>query len=264
MIGIYKITNKINGKIYIGQSVHIERRWQEHCQESSTSIIAKAIKKYGKENFSFEVLEQYQVEDYDKLDEREMYYIHQYNSLVPNGYNVTEDTGVQHTTFITLTKEDFDNIVNLLQNTELPFEEIAQQFKVNRRTINRINNGYTHKRPELSYPIRINYSHGISPLFQNLKEEIKQNNKNYCIDCGKEIGKKATRCTKCDSIKQRVVKERPNREQLKQMIRTMPFTHIGEKYGVRDNTIRKWCKQVNLPTKSTIIKQYTDEEWELI
>ena len=50
MIGIYKITNLINNKIYIGQSIHIERRWSEHCQPSAKSLIAKAIQKYGKEH----------------------------------------------------------------------------------------------------------------------------------------------------------------------------------------------------------------------
>lgn len=42
-IGIYKIENLINGKKYIGQSIHIEKRWQEHCQVSSKSLIGKAI-----------------------------------------------------------------------------------------------------------------------------------------------------------------------------------------------------------------------------
>ena len=53
MIGIYKIENLINHKVYIGQSIHIERRWKEHCANSTSSVISKAIKKYGKENFSF-------------------------------------------------------------------------------------------------------------------------------------------------------------------------------------------------------------------
>lgn len=57
MIGIYKITNNINNKIYIGQSVHIKRRWAEHCKPSSDSLISKAIKKYGKDNFTFEIIE---------------------------------------------------------------------------------------------------------------------------------------------------------------------------------------------------------------
>ena len=42
-IGIYKIENLITGKIYIGQSIHIERRWQEHCQKTASSLIGKAI-----------------------------------------------------------------------------------------------------------------------------------------------------------------------------------------------------------------------------
>ena len=72
MIGIYKITNLKNGKSYIGQSVHIERRWSEHCIPSSKSLIGKAIQKYGKENFSFQVLEECSVE---LLNEKEEFYI---------------------------------------------------------------------------------------------------------------------------------------------------------------------------------------------
>ena len=49
MIGIYKITNKINNKSYIGQSIHIERRWSEHCFPSKTSQISLAIQEFGKE-----------------------------------------------------------------------------------------------------------------------------------------------------------------------------------------------------------------------
>ena len=57
-IGIYKIENLVNHKVYIGQSIHIEKRWQEHCRPSADSAIAKAIRKYGKENFSFQILEE--------------------------------------------------------------------------------------------------------------------------------------------------------------------------------------------------------------
>ena len=48
MTGIYKIENKINGKIYIGQSINIERRWSEHCRKSKKSLISKAIFEFGK------------------------------------------------------------------------------------------------------------------------------------------------------------------------------------------------------------------------
>ncbi len=55
--GIYQITNKINHKIYIGKSVDIEERWQQHKYGNSRITISKAIKKYGRENFDFIVLE---------------------------------------------------------------------------------------------------------------------------------------------------------------------------------------------------------------
>lgn len=71
-IGIYKIENLLSHKIYIGQSVNIEKRWKQHCQSSSDSLIAKAIQKYGKDNFVFSILEECPL---DKLNEREDFYI---------------------------------------------------------------------------------------------------------------------------------------------------------------------------------------------
>ena len=58
--GIYKITNKINNKVYIGQSVNIEERWDYHkavCHWNSQSALYRAFKKYGIENFDFQVIE---------------------------------------------------------------------------------------------------------------------------------------------------------------------------------------------------------------
>lgn len=92
MVGIYKITNLINGKNYIGQSINIDKRikehfWKSECQKdiSYNSALHSAIRKYGKENFVWEVLEECNVSE---IDEKEQFYIQQYNSLVPNGYNI--------------------------------------------------------------------------------------------------------------------------------------------------------------------------------
>ena len=48
------------------------------------------------------------------------------------------------------------------------------------------------------------------------------------------------------------------------MIRKLPFTAIGKKFNVCDNTIRKWCTYYKLPNKKKDIKTYTDQEWEKI
>ena len=93
--------------------------------------------------------------------------------------------------------------------------------------------------------------------------EIRQGKKYYCINCGVLISRNAERCAKCSSLEQRIV-IRPEREILKQLIRTKPFTHIAKEYKVSDNAIRKWCLAENLPTKKTEINQYTDSEWEKI
>lgn len=68
---IYKITNKINNKIYIGQSVHPFERFSQHCynKQTNTSLINRAIQKYGKENFNFEIIES----DIENYNEREKY-----------------------------------------------------------------------------------------------------------------------------------------------------------------------------------------------
>lgn len=56
----------------------------------------------------------------------------------------------------------------------------------------------------------------------------------------------------------------PSREVLKEKIRTMPFVQIGKEYGVRDNSVRKWCDTYGLPRHKTKIQTYSDEEWEKI
>lgn len=85
MIGIYKITNKLNGKVYIGQSNNIERRFYEHQTkgESSRIPLDTEIKTIGKENFTYEIIEECEI---DKLNEREAYWEVFYDSR-KTGYN---------------------------------------------------------------------------------------------------------------------------------------------------------------------------------
>ena len=89
MAYIYKITNKINNKIYIGKTeFSIEKRWIEHCRDSKREKeknrpLYRAFNKYGIENFKIEL-----IEETNNPEEREKYWIEYYGSF-KNGYNAT-------------------------------------------------------------------------------------------------------------------------------------------------------------------------------
>jgi hypothetical protein len=87
---IYKITNKTNKKCYIGQTRQkdVTTRWREHRKKKNgCPLVKKAIKKYGIDNFSFSIVIICFDEDLDKF---EIEYIKKFNSVVPNGYNISD------------------------------------------------------------------------------------------------------------------------------------------------------------------------------
>jgi group I intron endonuclease len=109
---IYKTTNKINGKIYIGQT---KRNWIGYL--GSGRVLSKAISKYGKENFEREVL--CECETQDELDEMEKYWIKKLNSTNRDiGYNV-EDGGLNGTCG-EMSQEIRDRIRNTLKGRKRP------------------------------------------------------------------------------------------------------------------------------------------------
>lgn len=93
-IGIYKIQNLFNNKVYIGQSVDIEKRWSTHKAELKNNhhhntYLQNAWNKYGEKSFEFSIIEECTMH---QLDQREIYWIAKFNSY-ENGYNLTSGGG---------------------------------------------------------------------------------------------------------------------------------------------------------------------------
>ncbi len=125
MIGIYLITNNVNGKRYVGQSVNTTHRIWEHKRKLKTRIHAnehlqRAWNKYGEGAFSFEVIETC---DKEELDEKERYYIKEFGTQDrTKGYNI-ESGGCCHKELSAETKK---KISGALKGRKLPPEVVEK------------------------------------------------------------------------------------------------------------------------------------------
>lgn len=128
---IYKITNKVNGKSYIGQTRYtVEFRWRQHKNNKDNSHFHQAIRKYGEENFTVETLEECDVE---QLDSREIFFIAKYNTF-EEGYNTTIGGGGKRKI---VTDSQYDEIVGLYLSG-FSSNKIATLFDVDKATIVKI------------------------------------------------------------------------------------------------------------------------------
>lgn len=130
---IYKITNTINSKSYIGQTIqNVKERFYQHCATKcskavSNMAIHRAIKKYGKSNFTVEVIEEVESTN---LNDRERYWIRYYDSY-NNGYNSTEGGQDGIKLFKNL---DTESIVREYKSGK-SLREIGRLFNVDKQTI---------------------------------------------------------------------------------------------------------------------------------
>ena len=88
----------------------------------------------------------------------------------------------------------------------------------------------------------------------------KNNYCNYCVDCGKVISKKATRCNSCEEKKRKLEAKdlSPIKDELASLLLSQNMVSIGKHFGVSDNTIRNWCRKLNLPYKTNQIIKYRE------
>lgn len=265
--GIYKIENLITHHIYVGQSVNIYGRWGKHRTSSADkkfdTPLYRAIRKYGLENFSFEIVEECSRE---LLDDREKYWINHYNSY-HNGYNQTLGGQGNLWKGNSLTLELVEQIREELRATEQTNMEIAVNYGVSENTISGINTGYYWKDDNITYPIRTPNHKARSRSFrEKASRKTTSDNKKYrhlskrsgdpigrglsiCPICKKKFicyGKTGM-CAECAHIVSRKV-IRPSKEELYSFLVANQgnFALAGRQYGVTDTSVRKWCKAYGL------------------
>ena len=195
MIGIYKYTNKINGHVYIGQSIDIEKRQKNHLYSAFNpktkdynSKFHQAIRKYGIDNFDFTILIELEEKEYSQnlLNNLEKTFIKLFNSY-KNGYNATEggdqigDTihkGSQNGRSL-LTEEDVIYIRNCYNN-HITFKEVYKEYenKISKRGFQNIwwFKTWKHIHPEFE---TLENKHWHSHNAKANEKEIAANNKRF-------------------------------------------------------------------------------------
>ena len=124
---IYIITNKVNSKVYIGQTRKaLSERMRHHFSKYETCTkLKKAIEQYGKDNFIYNVLE---LVSYSKLNDREAFYIERYNSI-ENGYNIKKGNSKFKGRKIHSIKDLQENIVSDY-NAGMNTKDIADKYHI--------------------------------------------------------------------------------------------------------------------------------------
>lgn len=160
---IYKITNKINNKCYVGQTTqNVNIRWKQHLKPKKYKCaIYSAFQKYGINNFTFEILEA--VLD-EFINEKEVYYIKKFNSF-NDGYNLTKGgEGIKGLK----KKRKYEDIVPDLYSELKSTVKVANKLSISRITVRTIlkekglfeknNSSYNYKKVQvLQFDLRDNF-----------------------------------------------------------------------------------------------------------
>lgn len=195
---IYKYTNKINGKVYIGQTNNLQKRFNGHKSEAFNPKSKGynlpfhcAIRKYGIKNFIYEVLEEIEDEEsQDFINDREIFFIDFYHSLTTeNGYNLTVGGDGHPKPPLTyeeklsrsklFTGDEIKDIQQRLLNDE-EFDDIEEIYKpkLKRTFLVNINTGTNFYNPDFNYPLKKNARSKFSQKeIRAIKDRIKSGEK---------------------------------------------------------------------------------------
>ena len=161
---IYAYKRKdINKIVYIGQTVNLNNRHYRHIKidpyddtlKEYNYPLSRGIRKYGEDNYELIILEEGLLRE--QLNEREKYWIKYYNTYY-DGYN--QSLGGSNPVMVKHDEEEIDKVIDLLKNTTLSLQEIADECKISLTHVYNINIGKRRKRDNVKYPIRSSLAKG--------------------------------------------------------------------------------------------------------
>ena len=256
---IYKVTNLINKKVYIGQTIDLEQRKRNHKSESYNQkssgykyAFHSAIRKYGWDNFVWEILEEV-TDDLDEMNARERYYIALFNSYY-EGYNETfggEGNRIEKKTFQEccksskiLNEEEIRDIQQMLIDGYQNNEILKKYPKLSRSLLNNINIGYNFKRTDIQYPLSPYHSLFDKKTQDEIIQKIKDKesyssiSKQYHISIGLisliNQGKQWNRKNETYPLAYKTCADNDKGENIQKdlIYSTMSFKEIAKKYNV--------------------------------
>lgn len=261
---VYKITNLINGKVYIGQTNNIKRRIREHISgKRRNSLIHLAIKKYGWDNFDVQTL--YYGENYN---EEEKKWIEFYNSRNKKlGYNILEggeDSVGENNPAAINTEHQVEWAKVLISKTRLSYNEISKRIGIKIHNLKAINQGQSWFDENEVYPLRnpkLTYEE-VNKIIKLLKTSdfsevkiAKMIDIDRSIVHGINIGEKYKREDVLYPIRQpcEIEREEKHQEVVKLLLETnLTFKEISLKVGISKDTVGK------INNGSTRHKDYLD------
>lgn len=282
MMGIYYIKNTINNKIYVGQSINIERRLYVHMyllnkNQHCNTFLQMAWNEYKEENFTQGILEE--VKEYEELNEREKYYVKKFSSNDYHfGYNLTEGGEGKVRNMQTIEKikissrgknttltEDTVRQIKMAMWCGIDRGEISKMYSVSPKVLTAISQGK-------------NFYYILSYLNEDLsraKEKMLESRNNYILevfDKEKSIVKTCIKTgyttsivEKCvykhrDSVKKRKEKYQNLYDQaLELYAQGLSKTEIASRLKIGYNTVYRYVNGINNPYNELPFKKITEK-----
>ena len=257
MIGIYKVIYLPESKVvYVGQSINIEGRFKQHKKYYNNpkelgynSHFYRTLRKYGIDNFQFELIEECSVEE---LNDKEIYWIAYFDTF-NNRCNST--IGGQHMAARNLTDEEIRELKKDLAENKLSYNEMSHKFGVSNLFISQVNKGILYPDENVNI-IRIL---GVPNKSERC---IRPKIKKYCELCGKEINVESRLCLDCYAKEKLRQNSNVSEEELINLLKENQrnFEKVGKQIGISRSAIKKRLKGKNLPYHSSDYKLKKEEK----